>query len=114
LWLEKVEHCRPCDLSVLVRYRQSLLEAAMEELKARTINVAGNLKPINVAQLRVSIVESAVQGKAITHSITSKMFEMACSRLVAAAREQAIELKQTYANRGASLGLKIVRFAHAR
>jgi len=97
-----------------VRYRQLLGEAGVEELMARTINVAVNLKLIDVAQLRTLIVDSTVQEKAITHPSDSKMLETARSKLVEAAKAQGIELKQTYAKEGASLGSRASRYAHAR
>jgi IS5 family transposase len=42
--LEYCEHRWPCDPSLLVRYRQLLGEAGVEELMAHTIDVAANLK----------------------------------------------------------------------
>ena len=112
--LEYFEHRWPCDPSLLVRYRQLLGEAGVEELMARTINVAVNLKLIDAQQLRTLIVDSTVQEKAITHPTDSKMLETARSKLVEAARDRGIELKQTYAKEGASLGFRASRYAHAR
>ena len=77
---EYFEHRWPCDPSLLVRYRQLLGEAGVEELMARTINVAGHLKLIDVAHLSTLIVDSTVQEKAITNPTDSKMLETARSK----------------------------------
>ena len=114
LGLEYFQHRWPCDPSLLVRYRQLLGEAGAEELMARTINVAVNLKLIDAQQLRTMIVDSMVQEKEIKHPTDSKMLETARSKLVEAARDRGIELKQTYAKEGASLGFRASRYAHAR
>lgn len=112
--LEYFVHRWPCDPSLLVRYRQLLGEAGVEELMARTINVAVNLKLIDAQQLPTLIVDSTVQEKAIMHPTDSKMLETARSKLVEAARDRGIELKQTYAKEGANLGFRAFRYAHAR
>ena len=112
--LEYFEHRWPCDPSLLVRYRQLMGEAGMEELMARIIKVAVNLKLIDVAHLRTLIVEPTVQEKVIPHPTDGKILETARSKLVEAAKAHCIELKQTYAKEGASLGFRASRYAHSR
>jgi len=112
--LEYFEHCWPCELWLLGRYPQLLGEAGVDQLMARTINMAVNLRLIDVAQLRTLIVDPTVQEKAITYSTDSKMLETARSKLVEAAKAQGIELMQTYAKEGASLRFWASRYAHAR
>lgn len=78
----------------------------MEELLARTIEVAVSLKLIAKAELRTVIVDSTVQEKAISHPTDSKLLETARAKLVEAAKAQGIELKQTFAKEGQALAHK--------
>ncbi len=111
---EYFEHRRPCDPTQLVKFRKLLGEEGVEELLARTVEVAVALKLIANKELSQIIVDSTVQEKAIAHPTDSKLLETARAKLVQAAKAQGIELKQTYAKEGQSLGYKAGRYAHAR
>ena len=113
------EHHRPCDASTLVKFRQLLGEEGVEELLAQTINVAVQLKLIKPQELARVIVDSTVQHKAIAHPTDSRLLETARTKLVAAAKDVGIELKQTFAKEGQHLSHKDLshkagRYAHAR
>ncbi|WP_321166278.1 IS5 family transposase [Hydrogenophaga sp. Root209] len=108
------EHHRPCDASTLVKFRQLLGEEGVEELLAQTINVAVQLKLIKPQELARVIVDSTVQHKAIAHPTDSRLLETARTKLVAAAKDVGIELKQTFAKEGQHLSHKAGRYAHAR
>ena len=108
------EHRWPCDPSLLVKFRKLLGEEGVEELLARTIEVAVTLKLIAKTELCQIIVDSTVQEKAIAHPTDSKLLETARSKLVEAAKAEGLELKQTYAKEGQLLGYKAGRYAHAR
>ena len=86
----------------------------MEELLAQTINVAVELKLIQPQELTRVIVDSTVQHKAIAHPTDSRLLETAHTKLVEAAKDAGIELKQTFAKEGKELGRKAGRYAHAR
>ena len=86
----------------------------MEELLARTMEVAVTLKLIARKELSRVIVDSTVQEKAIAHPTDSKLLETARSKVVELAKAHGIELKQTYAKEGLLLGYKAGRYAHAR
>ena len=111
---EYFEHRWPCDPTQLVKFRKLLGEEGVEELLARTIEVAVTLKLIAKAELRTVIVDSTVQEKAISHPTDSKLLETARAKLVEAAKAQGIELKQTFAKEGQILAHKAGRYAHAR
>lgn len=66
---EYFEHRWPCDPTQLVKFRKLLGEEGVEELLARTIEVAVTLKLIAKTELRTVIVDSTVQEKAISHPI---------------------------------------------
>lgn len=87
---EYFEHRWPCDPTQLVKFRKLLGEEGVEELLARTIEVAVTLKLIAKAELRTLIVDSTVQEKAISHPTDSKLLETARAKLVEAAKAQGI------------------------
>jgi IS5 family transposase len=78
------EHHRPCDATTLVKFRQLLGEEGVEELRV--------------------IVDSTVQHKAIAHPTDSRLLETARAKLVEAAKDAGIDLKQTFAKEGKELG----------
>ncbi len=104
----------PCDATTLVKFRQLLGEEGLEELLAQTINVAVELKLIKPQELSRVIVDSTVQHKAIAHPTDSRLLETARVKLVEAAKDAGIDLKQTFAKEGKELGRKAGRYAHAR
>ena len=108
------ENRLPCDPTLLVKFRRLLGEEGVEELLARTLEAAVNLKLIAKKELGRIIVDSTVQEKAIAHPTDSKLLETARAKLVQAAKEEGIELKQTFAKEGHLLGYKAGRYAHAR
>jgi IS5 family transposase len=108
------EDRQPCDATTLVKFRQLLGEEGVEELLAQTINVAVELKLIKPQELSRVIVDSTVQHKAIAHPTDSRLLETARIKLVEAAKDAGIHLKQTFAKEGKELGRKAGRYAHAR
>lgn len=104
----------PCDATTLVKFRQLLGEEGVEELLAQTINVAVNLQLIQPQELNRVIVDSTVQHKAIAHPTDSGLLETARVKLVGAAKNAGIHLKQTFAKEGVALSRKASRYAHAR
>lgn len=108
------EHHRPCDATTLVKFRQLLGDEGVEELLAQTVNTAVELKLIKPQELQRVIVDSTVQHKAIAHPTDSKLLETARVKLVDAAKDAGIDLKQTYAKEGKTLGHKAGRYAHAK
>ncbi|MFC7411472.1 IS5 family transposase [Hydrogenophaga atypica] len=108
------EDRQPCDATTLVKFRQLLGDEGVEELLAQTINVAVELKLIKPQELTRVIVDSTVQHKAIAHPTDSRMLETARVKLVEAAKDAGIDLKQTFAKEGQQLNRKAGRYAHAR
>jgi len=108
------EHHRPCDATTLVKFRQLLGEEGVEELLAKTINVAVEFKLIKPQERTRVIVDSTVQHKAIAHPTDSRLLEIARAKLVEAAKDAGIDLKQTSAKEGKAPGRKAGRYAHAR
>ena len=112
--MDYFEHRWPCDPSQLVHLRKALGEEGVEVLLQQTINVAITLKLIAKSSLATVIVDSTVQHKAIAYPTDAKMLETARAKLVDAAKDQGIELKQTYAKEGNRLARQAGRYAHAK
>ena len=91
------------------RFRKALVEEGVEELLARTMEVAVTLKLIATRELTRVIMDSTVQEKTVAHPTDSKLLETASS----VAKAYWIELKQTYAKEGQLQGYKDGRYAHA-
>lgn len=104
----------PCDATTLVKFRKLLGEEGVEELLAQTINLAVELQLISGQELRQVIVDSTVQSKAIAHPTDSRLLEIARNKLVEAAKETGVALKQTFAKEGRRLAFQAGRYAHAR
>jgi IS5 family transposase len=111
---EYFEHRWPCDPTQLGRFRKLLGEEGVEELLARTMEVAVTLKLIGKRELTRVIADSTVQEKAIAHPTDSKLLETARAKVVQEAKANGIELMQTYAKEGRELRFKAGRYAHAR
>jgi IS5 family transposase len=111
---EYFEHRWPCDPTQLGRFRKALGEEGVEELLARTMEVAVTLKLIGRKELARVIVDSTVQEKAVAHPTDSKLLETARAKVVQEAKAAGIELKQTYAKEGRELRFRAGRYAHAR
>ncbi len=104
----------PCDSTTLVKFRSLLGEDGVEELLAQTITAAVNMKLISPKELGTVVVDSTVQPKAIAHPTDSKLLETARQKLVEAAKDAGIDLKQTFAKEGRLLRFKAGRYAHAK
>jgi len=72
----------PCDPTNLVRFRQALGEAGVEELLAATIAAAVQMKAVTLVEFERVIVDTTVQEKAIAYPTDSRLLEVARARLV--------------------------------
>lgn len=108
------EDRQPCDATTLMKFRKLLGEEGVEELLAQTINVAVQLALIKPQELERVIVDTTVQEKAIAHPTDSRLLEVARTKLVQAARQAEISLKQTFAKEATALSRQAGRYAHAR
>lgn len=104
----------PCDAATRVTFRRLLGEEGVEALLAQTVNLAVSLKLLPAAALAAVVVDATVQETAVAHPTDSKLLETARAKLVAAAQDAGIELKQTFAKEGRQLRFKAGRYAHAK
>jgi IS5 family transposase len=108
------EHRRACDATTLVKFRKLLGDEGVEELLAQTVNAAVEMGLIAKSELSRVIVDSTVQQKAIAHPTDSRLLEVARDKLVQAAKDAGIALKQTFVKEGTQLSRKAGRYAHAK
>ncbi len=104
----------PCDPTNLVRFRQALGEAGVEELLAATIATAAQMGAIKPAEFERIIVDTTVQEKAIAYPTDSRLLEVARAKLAQLAQRAGLGLKQTYAREGKRLRRQAGGYAHAK
>jgi transposase, IS5 family len=104
----------PCDPTNLVRFRQALGEAGVEELLATTIAAATQMKAVTPAEFERVIVDTTVQEKAIAYPTDSRLLEVARTKLVQLAQRAGLALKQTYEREGKRLRRRAGGYAHAK
>ena len=104
----------PCDPTNLVRFRQALDEAGVEELLATTIATAVRMGALKPAEFERVIVDTTVQEKAIAYPTDSRLLEVARAKLVRLAQRAGLVLKQTYEREGKRLRRQAGGYAHAR
>jgi IS5 family transposase len=104
----------PCDPTNLVRFRQALGEAGVEELLATTIAAAVHMKAVTPAEFGRVIVDTPVQEKAIAYPTDSRLLDVARAKLVQLAQRSGLSLKQTYEREGKRLRRRAGGYAHAK
>lgn len=104
----------PCDPTNMVRFRQALGEAGVEELLATTIAAAMEMKAVTAAEFERVIVDTTVQEKAVAYPTDSRLLEVARARLVQLAQRAGLALKQTYEREGKRLRRRAGGYAHAK
>jgi transposase, IS5 family len=108
------QSCLPCDPTNLVRFRQALGEAGVEELLATTIAAAIQMKAVTPAEFERVIVDTTVQEKAVAFPADSRLLEVARTKLVKLAQRAGLQLKQTYEREGKQLRRRAGGYAHAK
>jgi len=82
----------PCDPTNLVRFRQVLGEAGVEELLAAPIATAVQMKAVTPVEFERVIVDTTVQEKAIAYPTDSRLLEVSRARLVQLAQRAGLAL----------------------
>lgn len=108
------EHELPIDPSSMTRWRGRLGEQGAEVLLKETIDAAVQMKAMTQAQVQHVNVDTTVQTKAIRHPTDARLYDRARERLVAQARKQGLNIKQSYERVGRRLVMMAGRYAHAR
>lgn len=104
----------PCDATQVGRFRRILGEAGVEELLAKTIETAVEIKAIPISSFERVIVDTTVQEKAIAHPTDSRLMDIARAKLVQFARREALAIKQTFEREGKQHKRKAAGYAAAK
>lgn len=108
------EHTAPIDPSVMSRFRKRIGEAGAEELLKETIEAGLKLKAIKPHQLNRVNVDTTVQEKEVRYPTDARLYNRSRERLVKAAEQRGIDLRQNYNFVAKHELLMSHRYAHAR
>ena len=108
------EHTSPIDPSSMTRWRKRIGEAGAEELLKETIAAGLKLRAVKPSQIKRINVDTTVQEKDVRFPTDARLYDRARERLVNAAKERSILLRQKYNRVGKKMLLKQSRYAHAR
>jgi IS5 family transposase len=108
------EHTFPIDPSSMTRWRKRVGESGAEALLKETIQAGLKLKAVKGPQLKRINVDTTVQEKAIRFPTDARLYDRSRERLVKAAKERGISLRQNYNRKSKALLLKQGRYRHAR
>ena len=108
------QHLMPIDPSSMTRWRQRLGEAGAEQMLRETLEAGMRMKVIRPAQLQRVNVDTTVQTKSVRFPTDARLYHRMRERLVKAAREEGVTIKQSYQHVGKRLLMQSSRYAHAR
>ena len=108
------EHTIPIDPSSMTRWRKRVGESGAESLLRETIQAGLKLKAVKGTQLKRINVDTTVQEKAIRFPTDARLYDRSRARLVQAAKERGISLRQNYNRKSKVLLHKQGRYSHAR
>lgn len=108
------EHRFPIDPSSMTRWRERLKDAGLEELLGETIRTGLRGGFIKRSELKRVNVDTTVQEKHVRYPTDARLYDRCRERLVEAARDRGIELRQTYSRKGKKALRKQSGYAHAQ
>lgn len=108
------QHKMPINPSSMTRWRNRIGSIGAEELLKETLKAGLALKAIKTSQLRRVNIDSTVQEKNIRFPTDARLYNRARERLVSAAADRDIPLRQNYNRLAPQALLKQSRYAHAR
>ena len=108
------QHKMVINPSSMTRWRKRIGKAGAEELLKETIKAGLTIKAIKKSQLQRVNIDSTVQEKDIRFPTDARLYNRARERLVKAAAEREIPLRQNYNRLAPQKLLKQSRYAHAK
>lgn len=112
--MEFFEHEPPIHPSSMTRWRNRIGEAGAEQLLKESIDAGLKLKAVRSFQLKRVNIDTTVQEKEIRFPTDARLYDRARQRLVNAAKERGIRLRQNYNRKSKHLLCQQSRYAHAR
>ena len=108
------EHTLPIHPSSMTRWRNRIGESGTEQLLKETIESGLKLKAVKPSQLKRINVDTTVQEKDIRFPTDARLYDRARQRLIDAAVERGVVLRQNYNRLARNLLCQQSRYAHAR
>jgi IS5 family transposase len=108
------EHEPPINPSSMTRWRKRISSTGAEQLLKETIESGLRLKAVKMSQLKRVNVDTTVQEKDIRFPTDARLYDRARERLVKAAQERKIELRQNYNRKSKQTLIQQSRYAHAK
>ena len=112
--MEFFEYEPPIDPSSMSRWRSRVGAAGAEELLKETVQAGLRLRIIKPSEPRRVNVDTTVQEKHIRFPTDPRLYERMRQRLVKAAQQEGVALRQSYVRVGKALLTQQSRYAHAR
>ena len=109
-----MQHECPIHPTSMTKWRQRVGAQRLGELLTETIEVALREKQLRRQDLQRVNVDTTVQEKNIAFPTDSKLLYTAIRKLVQAAQQRGIALRQSYVRVGKRAALKVSRYAHAQ
>ena len=111
---EYFQHQMPIDPTTLVRWRKRIGPAGMEKLLQGTIETAKSNGHVTEKHIERVNVDTTVQEKAIAFPTDARLYHKARRALVRLAKEQGIDLRQSFERLGKQALVMNGRYGHAR
>ena len=109
-----LQHEAPIDPSSMSRWRKRVGAERLEQLLQETLDLAVREKHLAPSDLLQVTVDTTVQEKNITYPTDSKLLHTAIRKLVEAATERGVRLRQSYLRVGKRAAMMVGRYAHAK
>ena len=106
-------HQLPFDRSSLTRWRQRLGEEQLVALIQESLSVAHKTGAIETKDLERVAVDTTVQPKAIAHPTDARLMHRALEKLVRLAKQEGVELRQSYVRVAKRAAIMVGRYTHA-
>ena len=93
---EFFQHALPIDPSQMTRWRQRIGEEGVERLLQATLTAAMKAKVLPEESLRMVIVDTTVQPKAVEHPTDARLYRKVHAAMLRIAEKEGIVLRQSY------------------
>src|SRR5947199_604425 len=107
------QHAAQYDRSSLTRWRQRLGEEQIAALLQESLSVAHRTGAIESKDLERVVVDTTVQEKEIAHPTAARLTHRAIEKLVALAKREGVELRQSYLRIAKRAAIMVGRYTHA-
>jgi IS5 family transposase len=101
------------DRSSLTRWRQRLGEEQLAALLQESLSVGHKSGALETKDLERVAVDTTVQPKAVAHPTDARLMHRALEKLVKLAKEERVELRQSYVRVGKRAAIMVGRYNHA-